>query len=210
MLRNSELTGSAMIIWINGAFGSGKTQTAFEINRRLENSYVYDPENVGYFLRRNMPVEIIKGNFQDQSLWRSFNYEIIKNIHAKYVGTLIIPMTIYNIGYYDEIIGKLIAEGLRIDHYILGASRETILKRLAKRFEKKDCWAARQIDACLEGFEALKDRSVYLETDEMSLYDAAEIIARRSSLILRDDSSPEFIRKIKRIIVQMRHVRLLV
>jgi adenylylsulfate kinase-like enzyme len=32
-----------MIIWINGAFGSGKTQMAFEINRRLENSYVYDP-----------------------------------------------------------------------------------------------------------------------------------------------------------------------
>lgn len=24
-----------MIIWINGAFGSGKTQTAFELNRRI-------------------------------------------------------------------------------------------------------------------------------------------------------------------------------
>ncbi|MDR0635583.1 MAG: AAA family ATPase, partial [Treponema sp.] len=29
-----------MIIWINGAFGSGKTQTAFELNRRWNNSYV--------------------------------------------------------------------------------------------------------------------------------------------------------------------------
>ena len=85
-----------MIIWINGAFGSGKTQTAFEINRRLENSYVYDPENIGYFFRRNMPKEIIQGNFQDQILWRTFNYEIIKNIYEKYNGTIIIPMTIYN------------------------------------------------------------------------------------------------------------------
>jgi hypothetical protein len=49
-----------MIIWIICAFGSGKTQTAFELNRRLENSYVYDPENIGYFFRRNMPGEIIR------------------------------------------------------------------------------------------------------------------------------------------------------
>ncbi|MDR2177190.1 MAG: tunicamycin resistance protein, partial [Treponema sp.] len=64
-----------MIIWINGAFGSGKTQTSFEINRRLKNSFVYDPENIGYFFRRNMPKEITEGNFQDQILWRTFNYE---------------------------------------------------------------------------------------------------------------------------------------
>lgn len=30
-----------MIIWLNGAFGSGKTQTAYELHRRLRNSYIY-------------------------------------------------------------------------------------------------------------------------------------------------------------------------
>ncbi|CAI6224437.1 hypothetical protein NRS6186_01805 [Bacillus subtilis] len=40
-----------MIIWINGAFGSGKTQTAFELHRRLNPSYVYDPEKMGFALR---------------------------------------------------------------------------------------------------------------------------------------------------------------
>ncbi len=44
-----------MIIWINGAFGSGKTQTAYELHRRLDGSYVYDPENAGYFIRKNLP-----------------------------------------------------------------------------------------------------------------------------------------------------------
>lgn len=44
-----------MIIWINGAFGSGKTQTAYELHRRLDGSYVYDPENAGYFIRENLP-----------------------------------------------------------------------------------------------------------------------------------------------------------
>ena len=39
-----------MIIWINGAFGAGKTQAAYELRRRAENAYVYDPENAGYFI----------------------------------------------------------------------------------------------------------------------------------------------------------------
>lgn len=40
-----------MILWINGAFGSGKTQAAYELNRRLKNSFVYDQENIGYFFQ---------------------------------------------------------------------------------------------------------------------------------------------------------------
>ncbi|MBQ9717880.1 MAG: tunicamycin resistance protein, partial [Clostridia bacterium] len=38
-----------MILWINGTFGSGKTQTAAELHRRIPDSFVYDPENVGYW-----------------------------------------------------------------------------------------------------------------------------------------------------------------
>ena len=36
-----------MVIWLNGAFGAGKTQTAYELHRRLPDSFVYDPENAG-------------------------------------------------------------------------------------------------------------------------------------------------------------------
>ena len=57
-----------MIIWINGSYGSGKTQTAYELQRRLDNSYVYDPENIGYFLDKNLPTgfsKISQGNFQN-------------------------------------------------------------------------------------------------------------------------------------------------
>ena len=44
-----------MIVWLNGAFGAGKTQTAYELRRRLPGSYVYDPENAGFFIRDNLP-----------------------------------------------------------------------------------------------------------------------------------------------------------
>jgi RNase adaptor protein for sRNA GlmZ degradation len=199
-----------MIIWINGAFGSGKTQTAFEINRRLKNSYVYDPENIGYFFRRNMPKEIIQGNFQDQVLWRTFNYEIIKNIYLKYKGDIIVPMTIYDKNYFEEIIGRLEKENINIDHYILGASKEVILKRLSKRFEKKGSWASKQIDMCIDGFNELKERGIYIDTNELNIHQVIETIAKNSNIKLDEDNDMEIIRKIKRTIIQIKHIRLFV
>lgn len=38
-----------MIIWINGALGSGKSTTAELLNLNIELSHIYDPEQVGYF-----------------------------------------------------------------------------------------------------------------------------------------------------------------
>jgi hypothetical protein len=35
-----------MLLWINGPFGGGKTQTAHEIQRRLPGSVICDPEEV--------------------------------------------------------------------------------------------------------------------------------------------------------------------
>ena len=60
-----------MIIWINGAFGSGKTTCAYELHRRLPNSYVYDPENIGFVIRDNIPDEMKQKDFQDYEQWRS-------------------------------------------------------------------------------------------------------------------------------------------
>ncbi len=57
-----------MIVWLNGAFGAGKTTAAYELHRRLENSFVYDPENAGCFLRKNMPEECHTPDFQDMVL----------------------------------------------------------------------------------------------------------------------------------------------
>ena len=109
-----------MIIWINGAFGSGKTTTAYELNRRLPGSFVYDPENVGFFIRRNAPSEFSKGDFQDFPLWREMNYQTISLIASRYAGALLIPMTLVNPEYYSEIIGRLEADG-----WIYGISSST-------------------------------------------------------------------------------------
>ena len=97
-----------MIVWINGAFGSGKTTVAQKLHEIIDNSFIYDPENVGYFLWQNEPESLKnKEDFQKEPLWRSFNYQMLRNIYENYNGTVIVPMTLVNTNYYDEIIGKL-------------------------------------------------------------------------------------------------------
>ncbi len=53
-----------MLLWINGPFGGGKTQTAFELHRRVPGSVVCDPEEVGFGLHRMIPREL-RPDFQD-------------------------------------------------------------------------------------------------------------------------------------------------
>ncbi len=96
-----------MILWLNGAFGAGKTQTACALHRRLPGSYVYDPENAGYFIARNLPEPLAEGDFQDYPMWRAFNYNMLDYIAGRYGGDIIVPMTLTNRGYYDELVGAL-------------------------------------------------------------------------------------------------------
>jgi len=137
-----------MIIWINGAFGSGKTSAVFELNRRLPDSFVYDPEDVGFFIRQKTPKEFSHGDFQDIPLWREMNHKLIKMIMTKYSGTLIVPMTLVNPAYYYEIVGHLREDGFDLRHFILYASKEAILRRLRFRTSRifgGDIFAVRSV-----------------------------------------------------------------
>lgn len=122
-----------LIIWINGAFGSGKTTIAYELNRRIPNSFVYDPENVGYFIRKNIPKEILKDDFQDHVIWREINHSILQTINTEFPGIIIVPMTIVNPQYFNEIINNLRSNGFEVKHFTLLANREILLKRLRSR-----------------------------------------------------------------------------
>ena len=143
-----------MIIWINGAFGSGKSSVAEAINKKITNSFIYDPENVGYFLWHVFPDELKrKDNFQHMAIWREFNYKILKHINDNYAGTIIAPMTIYIKQYYDEIIGNLINNGVSVRHFILSAAKQTIIDRLVQRGDSAGGWAAQHIDGCINAYE---------------------------------------------------------
>lgn len=84
-----------MLLWINGPFGGGKTQTAHEIQRRLPGSVVCDPEHAGFGLRRMLPPEL-RGDFQDLRSWRQGVVEVLDLALSKQDGVVIAPMTVTN------------------------------------------------------------------------------------------------------------------
>lgn len=165
-----------MIIWLNGCFGVGKTETANKLHQLIEHSHIYDPEQVGTFLWNNFPETLKrKGDFQDIELWRTFNYEYIKYMYSNYSGHIIVPMTLVNLDYYREIIGKLQDDGTQIRHFILLAPKEIVIERLIRRGEKKESWAEQQIDRCIDAFES-DICGEKVDTDILTVNEVAEYI----------------------------------
>lgn len=176
-----------MIIWINGAFGSGKTNTAYELMRRIPNSYVYDPEEAGYFIRDNIPSPLKLSDFQDFPMWREFNYKMLKYISKEYNGVIIVPMTITNKVYFNEVLVKLKGQGVNIKHFSLLANKETLLKRLKKRGDGRDSWASKQIERCIN---SLSDDlfEEHIITDNMTIDEVVEYIAGACNIDLTPDN----------------------
>ncbi|GGG81852.1 AAA family ATPase [Paenibacillus radicis (ex Gao et al. 2016)] len=195
-----------MIIWINGAFGAGKTQAAYELHRRLQHSFVFDPENAGYYIRKQMPQSLLIGDFQDYPMWREFNYSLLKYISSSYEGPIIIPMTIVSPEYFQEIIGKLQSDGADIHHFTLWASKDVLLKRLKGRGERKNSWPAQQIDRCLEGLSN-KTFGQHLDTDHISTDEVVNRIAAQLNLTLLPDNRNGLQKKAHRLLTQVRHIR---
>lgn len=138
-----------MIVWINGSFGSGKTTIAEKLKDIITNSIIYDPEEVGEFLLKIMPTKL--SDFQDYDLWRTLNFEILKDL-SKSKNVVIVPMTITNKIYYDEIVGRLRNEDVIVKDFILIAKWEVIVERLGRRGNSTE-WTYEQVDRCVKAFE---------------------------------------------------------
>ncbi|WP_366296396.1 AAA family ATPase [Paenibacillus sp. AN1007] len=148
-----------MIIMINGAFGSGKTSAAAALQPKIENSMIYDPEEIGYMLRKLLPEEHRQeeectDDFQDIELWRVLTVKTAREIKQKYNKHLIIPMTIYKNVNFDYIYNGLKEIDHDLHHFCLTASLDTIYERLAKRGDPFGGWQYQQAPKCVEAFKA--------------------------------------------------------
>ncbi|WP_404450946.1 AAA family ATPase [Virgibacillus necropolis] len=196
-----------MIIWINGTFGSGKTTAAYELQRRLPQAIVYDPERFGYVLMANVPKDIQKDDFQDYPLWREANFSLLKQINEEYKGIIIVPMTLTNQLYHGEIVGKLKEHGVEVKHFTLSASKLTIQKRLRKRLEGKNSWAYQQIEERLNHLS--KDTfKEHIHTDTMSINKVVETIAELANIPLLPDHRTRFTKFMDRLKVKLKEISL--
>lgn len=85
--------------------------------------------------RKNIPSRLEKDDFQDFEMWREFNFSMLKYINDNYKGTIIVPMTVVNQKYFKDIVEKLRVDNIEVKHFVLWASKETLLKRLKSRAE---------------------------------------------------------------------------
>ncbi len=196
-----------MIIWLNGAFGVGKTQTAFELHSRIPDSFVFDPEQIGFFLRKIVPSEVRVGDFQNHLIWREFTHQGLRYVAENFAGAIIVPMTVVDPLYYDQTVDALRRDGLQVHHFTLLASHETILRRLRRRGDGSNSWNAHQLERCLKSLSDEKF-AVHLNTEGKAIEAVAEEIAHYAGVDLKPPTWHPILRPLKRMIVQIRHIRM--
>jgi predicted kinase len=119
-----------VIIWINGAFGAGKTTLAEELQRRLPDAVIYNPEDVGLMLWKWMRPN---GDFQHLPSWRELVVATALSLRRHHAETLIVPMSLIRDAYRAEILGRLADAGEEVLHVFLQADANVLRGRLNAR-----------------------------------------------------------------------------
>ncbi|MEU4010368.1 AAA family ATPase [Streptomyces pseudogriseolus] len=202
-----------MLLWINGPFGGGKTQTAHEIRRRLPGSVVCDPEEPGFGLQRMLPREL-RADFQDLKTWRQGVVEVLDLTLTRREGVVIAPMTVTDHGYFAETVERLRELGHDVRHFTLLAERETVLRRLRERGLghlggglRRESWAVERLDHCLERL-AGPEFAEHLWTDHSTVPKTADRIAVLAGLTLRPNHEGRLRTRLRQAAVGVRHIRL--
>ncbi|MEU8525661.1 ATP-binding protein [Streptomyces sp. NPDC048629] len=200
-----------MLLWINGPFGGGKTQTAHELLRRLPGSAICDPEHIGFGLHRTLP-RGLNEDFQDLVAWRQGVYEVLDLALRRHEGPLLVPMTLVEPAYFEEVVGRLrAAHGPeRVRHFALLAERETVLKRLTERGLgrglKRESFAVRRLDHCLERLNG-PEFGDHIRTDRLTVPQVADRIAGAAGLRLAPNTYGPLRHRLRRIRVGLSHIR---
>lgn len=180
----------AMIAFINGPFGVGKTTTAKLLARRLPNAMLYDPEEVGYLLHNVLsPVEE-RRDFQDYALWPRLVVEFAERLIEEYGRDLVIPMSIWNRERFEDIVSGLERIDSNLHLFRLTASEDELRRRILARPDEEGNhgWCLSHVES---GLEAARNPSFGREirTDERMPEEVAEEILSSITMSFTSPSS---------------------
>jgi hypothetical protein len=117
-----------MILLLNGPFGIGKTTVAGLLARQLPSAFVFDPEMIGFVLRRILsPVHPVS-DYQNLRPWRRATiwgaWVMRRRKH------LIVPIALWRRQYFAEITAGLRGVDPDLHCVRLTASEETLRQRI--------------------------------------------------------------------------------
>ncbi|MCP3936183.1 MAG: AAA family ATPase [Actinomycetia bacterium] len=175
-----------MIIWINGAFGAGKTSVAKVLVERLPEAMMYDPEIVGDFVKHLVPTMASEvDDLQDLPIWRTMVVATADALIEHHQCDLIVPMTLVVDAYRREILERLDYRH-HVREFILEAGTGELDRRIREQVlipdnthrdaEVRD-WRLAQIDRCVAALSAV-DTPDRISTEELTVSAVADEILR--------------------------------
>jgi len=175
-----------MIVLINGSFGVGKTTVAKLLRHSLPGSAIYDPEWLGFVLKRSPKWVNLNGSgsddYQDIVLWRRSAVAGVRLFRFCASGPVIVPMAFSRRDYFDEVIMGIEPLDSELRVFCLKASLATIKKRLVERGTEVEGpgteWIARRISECVEAHND-PHFGESVDTENRSAHDVAEDIIKR-------------------------------
>jgi len=207
---HSAPPGTTMLVWINGPSGVGKTATAFELKRRIPGSVVCDPAHVGFGMHRMLPPSARHSFWQDIPAWRHSVLELLRLTLADHGGPVIVPMTLVNSGHFQEIIGSLRDDGVRLHHFALLAEPATVVRRLrARSLGREPRTQPWQVDVLDEWLEQLgrPEFAQHVRTDHKSVAQVADIIAHSVGVTITPSTDGPIRAWLHRYATTARHIR---
>ncbi len=139
-----------MVLWINGAYGSGKSTVAEKIRARFPDAVIFDAEQVGNAVRDNLEKAVYHEEFPDYALWREFTARLLTELAGGAERLVLVPMTVPREEHMREILGTLEKSGTAYRHVILDAEPRLLEERILARGEDADCWCMRQRERSCE------------------------------------------------------------
>lgn len=172
-----------MIIWLNGAFGAGKTTAAQELLALIPGSALYDPELAGAGLRAMLPKERTAqvDDYQDLPSWRRLVVDTAAALLTEIPGPLITPMSLLCQDYRDEIFGELAARRIPVQHFLLHAEetflRDRIDQRAAADGDAVRGWRLSRLPHYAAALPWLSADAHTVETSRLTPRQTAELLA---------------------------------
>src|SRR5262245_40191884 len=160
-----------MIVWLNGPFGAGKTTLSEKLRERLPDSLIFDPEEIGFVVRAIVP-PAPSGDFQDLPIWRRLTLAALLALRGLYTRPVIVPMTLVQPAYMEEIFAGLANQGERLLHVFLDIDAQLLRSRIEAQVMAMDPardqeirqWRLAQVDRCLTARQHMPAGTRFLDS----------------------------------------------